>query len=93
MVDVKTDETRKDAQQTVAKVLALLSREYGPVRYRQRWDPVSELVGTILSQNTSDVNSHRAFRSLRETFPSWEEVMQGDVGGWIWGRKEFSWMT
>ena len=29
---------------------------------------------TILSQNTSDLNSERAFASLRERFPSWEEV-------------------
>lgn len=27
------------------------------------------LVGTILSQNTTDVNSHRAFASLKEAFP------------------------
>ena len=79
MADVKINEARKDTPPTVVKVLRLLSQEYGPVRYRQRLDPVSELVGTILSQNTSDVNSHRAFRSLREAFPSWEEVMQGDV--------------
>jgi endonuclease-3 len=79
MVDARINETRKDTHPTVAKVIGLLSQEYGPVRYKQRWDPVSELVGTILSQNTSDVNSHRAFRSLREAFSSWDEVMQGDV--------------
>lgn len=32
------------------------------------------LVGTILSQNTTDVNSHRAFLSLKTAFPTWEEV-------------------
>ena len=31
------------------------------------------LVGTILSQNTTDVNSHRAFASLKAAFPSWEQ--------------------
>ncbi|MFW6163239.1 MAG: endonuclease III domain-containing protein, partial [Planctomycetota bacterium] len=30
------------------------------------------LVGTVLSQSTSDVNSHRAFEQLRERFPTWE---------------------
>lgn len=30
------------------------------------------LVGTILSQNTTDVNSHRAFMSLKAAFPTWE---------------------
>jgi endonuclease-3 len=34
---------------------------------------------TILSQNTSDVNSGRAFRSLKERFPSWEEALRASV--------------
>ena len=63
----------------VGQVLALLGREYGPVRRRRRLDPVSELVAVILSQNTSDANSHRAFRRLKEVFGSWEEVARGDV--------------
>lgn len=37
-------------------------------------DPVGELVGTILSQNTSDINSSRAYDDLRRAFPSWEQV-------------------
>ncbi|KAL1508661.1 hypothetical protein AB1Y20_004757 [Prymnesium parvum] len=32
------------------------------------------LVGTILSQNTTDTNSHRAFSQLKALFPTWEEV-------------------
>lgn len=34
------------------------------------------LVGTILSQNTTDVNSHRAFASLKQAFPTWAEVLK-----------------
>lgn len=37
-------------------------------------DPVGELVATILSQNTSDVNSHRAYARLRRRFPRWEQA-------------------
>jgi endonuclease-3 len=33
-------------------------------------------VVTVLSQHTSDVNTARAFASLKERFPSWEEVMR-----------------
>ena len=40
-----------------------------------RLDPVSELVLTILSQNTSDINSFRAFSALRERYVSWEEAL------------------
>ena len=32
------------------------------------------LIGTILSQNTTDVNSHRAFCNLKASFPTWEQV-------------------
>jgi len=42
-------------------------------------DPISELVSTILSQNTNDVNRDRAFQQLRERFPSWERVRDADV--------------
>lgn len=35
---------------------------------------LDSLVGTILSQNTTDVNSHRAFGRLKEALPTWEQV-------------------
>jgi endonuclease-3 len=35
---------------------------------------VDELISTILSQNTNDVNRDRAFASLRDAFPTWEAV-------------------
>jgi endonuclease III len=37
------------------------------------------LVHTILSQNTSDINSHRAFESLKSRFPDWGEVAEADT--------------
>lgn len=37
-------------------------------------DPVGHLVGTILSQHTSDANSDRAYDELVRAFPSWEDV-------------------
>jgi endonuclease-3 len=36
--------------------------------------PVDELVSTILSQNTNDLNRDRAFKALRAALPSWEAV-------------------
>ncbi|MBN9622716.1 MAG: hypothetical protein J0H06_07150, partial [Actinobacteria bacterium] len=36
--------------------------------------PIDELVLTILSQHTNDRNSGRAFKLLRERFPTWDEV-------------------
>ncbi len=47
---------------------------YGQPVWRVRLPPVDELISTILSQNTNDVNRDRAFASLRKTFPTWEAV-------------------
>jgi endonuclease III len=37
------------------------------------------LIHTVLSQNTSDVNSHRAFENLKLKFPDWEEAAGASV--------------
>ncbi|MDO8490602.1 MAG: endonuclease III [Dehalococcoidia bacterium] len=63
----------------VRTVIRLLSRAYGKPPSRPRRDPVSELLLTILSQNTSDVNSDRTFETLQRRFPSWEQLAQADV--------------
>jgi len=52
---------------------------YGEPEWPQQYAPLDELVGTILSQHTSDINSERAFASLRAAFRSWEEVRDAPV--------------
>jgi endonuclease III len=39
---------------------------------------VDELVMTVLSQHTSDVNTARAFGSLKRRFPNWRSVRDAD---------------
>ena len=40
-------------------------------------DPILDtLIGTVLSQHTSDVNSARAFAGLKARFSSWDEVLE-----------------
>ncbi len=56
-----------------------LRSAYGHHSWQPRYDPLSELIYTILSQNTSDVNSHRTFQYLRAAFPTWENVMASPV--------------
>jgi endonuclease-3 len=48
---------------------------YGEPERKTRRDPLSELVLTILSQNTSDANSGRAYRSLRRQYADWNELL------------------
>ena len=64
---------------TTAQVLGLLRKEYGPRKWRPGQDPLSSLIATVLSQNTSDINSHRAFAALVNRFGTWESVATADV--------------
>jgi endonuclease-3 len=50
-------------------VLDALATLYGRPTWRRRLDPTSELVLTILAQNSADTNAEQAFESLRARFP------------------------
>ena len=52
---------------------------YGEPVWRPHLDPVSELVSTILSQNTNDVNRDIAYDRLRVALPTWEQVRDADL--------------
>lgn len=56
---------------------------YGEPAWRPHLDPISELVSTILSQNTNDVNRDVAFDRLRARLPTWEQVRDADPDGVI----------
>ena len=56
-----------------------LEKIYGKKKWVVHYDPLSELIATILSQNTSDHNSHRAYASLRSRFKSWDQVRRANV--------------
>ncbi len=64
---------------TAARVIALLDAEYGTLPWRPHGDPIAELVLTLLSQNTSDTNSGRAFIRLLDAFPDWPALLDADV--------------
>ena len=38
------------------------------------------LILTILSQNTTDVSRDKGYAQLKQRFPTWEDVLQADVG-------------
>lgn len=54
----------------VADSLGAMRTMYGRPVWQRVHDPTSELVLTILSQNSADINAERAFDSLRAHFPS-----------------------
>jgi endonuclease-3 len=63
----------------IKQILKLLSGEYGKRRWRPRQSPIEVLVQTILSQNTSDRNSGRAFEQLLASFGGWEDVTNASI--------------
>jgi len=58
----------------MAAVLQRLVTVYGNPTWRTPLPAVDELVSTILSQNTNDVNRDRAFDALKSRFPDWNQV-------------------
>lgn len=58
----------------LARVYELLLATYGEPVNQPDYDPLGGLIGTILSQHTSDINSGRAYQQLIEMFPGWETV-------------------
>lgn len=72
-------EGRQDFAQRIAAIREALIEAYGQPVWRTPLLPVDELVSTILSQNTNDVNRDKAFNTLKARFPTWEEVMAADA--------------
>ncbi|MHA2264640.1 MAG: endonuclease III domain-containing protein [Candidatus Thorarchaeota archaeon] len=64
-----------ESKQKIAKVCKLLVKHYGDTVVEKKLLPIDELVLTILSQNTNDVNMYRAFESLKAKYKTWDEVL------------------
>lgn len=59
----------------VRKVASILNKFLGvPSMPAKRAKPLDMLIATILSQNTNDKNSHRAYTELRKNFPIWGDL-------------------
>lgn len=64
----------KKLQTRAIKIHETLMNVFGEPIWRNPLPAIDELVSTILSQNTNDVNRDRAFDALRAKFPTWEAV-------------------
>ena len=70
---------KRDSQKRVEILSLKLEKIYGKKRWKVHSDPLSELIATILSQNTSDHNSHKAYFNLISKFKTWDEVRKASV--------------
>jgi len=63
----------------VANIVASLEDKFGIPQRKTNLDPLSNLILTVLSQNTNDKNRDQAYHRLKESFPTWDQVMGANV--------------
>ena len=69
-----------DLTQRLDRIARTLKSVYGTPEVAspegdRSYSPLDSLIRVILSQSTSDVNSGRAWRSLRDAFPKWGDAL------------------
>ena len=64
----------------IREVQQRLRAEQGAFAPKPVLPVIDEVVATVLSQHTSDINSERAFAQLKERFSSWEQVAAAPAG-------------
>jgi endonuclease III len=65
----------KITKRRVRALSARLKSRQGALNKKPRLPIVDELIATVISQHTSDINTARAFSSLKKRFPSWHDVV------------------
>lgn len=65
-----------NTQRKIITILSLLNKAYGARPPFKKTDPVDELVRTILSQNTTDKNSLKAYAVLKLNLKSWDDLLK-----------------
>lgn len=73
------DQTQEHRQRLI-QVRDILRNTFGTPTWHLELPAVDELVCTILSQNTNDINRDKAFQALKARYPSWEAVRDADSG-------------
>lgn len=68
-----------DLKKRAIKVHEKLLEAFGEPIWRNPLPAIDELISTILSQNTNDVNRDRAFNALRAKFSTWEDVRDAET--------------
>jgi endonuclease III len=72
---------RQAARRTLATRVRRISRSLEkalnvPIQPPKLPPPIDMLIATVLSQNTNDKNSHRAYVALRQRFATWDAVAE-----------------
>ncbi|MCX8057225.1 MAG: endonuclease III [Ignavibacteria bacterium] len=77
---VKSKELASDlTADFILKVNNILLKKFGKPPRNFNSNPLDILVATILSQNTNDLNSHKAFVNLKNEFQNYDELIEADL--------------
>ncbi len=68
----------QEHRERLVQVQERLRHRFGTPTWHVKLPAVDELVCTILSQNTNDINRDKAFQALKERYPDWEAVRDAD---------------
>ena len=75
-----TPDKLKILHSKTSRVAKVLEQALGvPVQASTLPRPLDMLIATILSQNTNDKNSHRAYRQLRKKYHRWQDVAEAPI--------------
>jgi endonuclease-3 len=61
----------------IIEVAKRLERKYGKLRWKRHGEPLDVLIGAILSQNTSDTNSSKAYANLKRKY-SYKDIIDAN---------------
>jgi endonuclease-3 len=78
-VNGETEWPSRELRAKADTVCSILIENYGETVSERRLPPIDELVMTILSQHTNDINMYRAYESLRNKYEDWEEVLAAPI--------------
>lgn len=79
-MDVKYLSGVKTLQKKSTRIDRKLAGLYGEKTQTVKSEPTAELILTVLSQNTNDINRDRAYHSLRQQFPKWDDIANAKAG-------------
>ncbi len=64
----------------IENIIAVLEKEFPELKVKAgKSDPLDMLIATMLSQNTTDKTSYRAFTNLKQDFKDWKAVMDAPL--------------
>ena len=77
--DSASNPDKAHLKRRVRTLVKKLNEFYPVFKPKKRRDPIDELILTILSQHTNDINSFEGFKRLKKRYSSWDDVANANL--------------